>query len=106
MATRWSPKDPNDIADYWFDWTEFLPTLETITAATVTIPEEIDQPDPVAPYDYLAEVSQSFTDKKVRVRLSGGIPLTGYLINCLITTSDTQVFEDTKTLQIKERIKL
>lgn len=105
MATKWSPKDPNDIADYWFDWNDFLPTLETITDAVVTIPAEVDQPIPEAPYDFLAEVSQSFTSKTVRIRLSGGIATVGYLINCLITTSDDQVFEDTKTLQIKERIK-
>lgn len=105
MATKWSAKDPNDIADYWFDWTDFLPELETITDATITIPAEVDQPIPEAPYDYLEIVSQSFADKRVRVRLSGGIATVGYLINCLITTSDDQVFEDTKTLWIKERIK-
>lgn len=93
MAAKWSPKDPNDIADYWFDWTDFLPESEAITAATVTVPTG------------LTGVSNSFEDKKVRVRLSGGTVDTSYDIDCLITTDAGQTFEITKTLLVKERVK-
>lgn len=103
--SKWSSKDPADIADYWFDWADFLPTL-TISDATVSIPSLVEQPEPTAPYGYLTEVTQEYNDKTVRIRLAGGIAGVGYPITCLITTSDGQVFEDTKTLQVKERIKL
>ena len=109
---KWDPKDPNDIVDYWIDWgstdlaesDRFLPDTVNIATALVTVEDEGDQPTPVSPFDFLTIVSQSFTTKKVRVRLSGGI-VGGYPVNCLITTSDTQQFEITKTLQVKERTK-
>ena len=97
----WSAKDPNDVADHYFDWgstdlkseDRFLPDLETITAATVTVPAG------------LTNEGDDFTDKVVRVRLSGGTAGTSYSIDCLITTSTGQQFEVTRTLQVKERIK-
>lgn len=92
MTARWSPKDPNDVADYWFDWTGFLPDTENVTAATVTVS------------DGLTKVSESFEDKRVRVRLSGGT-VGNYPIDCLITTDAGQTFEITKTLEVKERTK-
>jgi hypothetical protein len=97
---RWSPKDPNDIADYWFDWgsdaqpvkERFLPAGETITAATVTVP------------DGLTKVESDFTNKTVRVRLSfGAVGL--YEVTCLITTSAGQEFEMTSILQVADRKK-
>lgn len=95
---KWDPKDPNDVADYWFNWDTFLPDSETITAATVTVP------------DGLTSVADDFDAeaKRVRVRLSGGEVGGGtddgkYPIDCLITTDAGQVFEITKPLQVKER---
>lgn len=109
---RWDPKDPNDIVDYWFDFgstdlaedDRFLPELVDIVTAVVTVAEEEDQLTPVAPFDFLTIVSQSKTTKKVRVRLSGGM-VGPYPVNCVIDTSDTQRFEITKTLIVKERTK-
>jgi hypothetical protein len=96
MATKWSAKDPADIADYFFDWTEFLPEGEIITEATVTVPTGvigvIDDIDPD-------------TSRIVRVRLSGGTADENYPIDCLITTDAGQAFEMTSVLKVKERIK-
>lgn len=91
MAT-WSPKDPADVADYWFDWTDFLPTPETITAATVTAAVGI------------TATAQDHTDKTVRVRLTGGTTGTKYSVTCLISTSSGETFEITKMLSVKDRI--
>lgn len=113
---KWDPKDPNDIADYWFDFgsddliaaERFLPTSETIATAVVTIAAEVDQVQPVLPFDFLEIVSQSFTTKKVRVRLAGGMSSDAgikYPVNCVITTNQTQQFEITKPLVVKERTK-
>jgi hypothetical protein len=93
MATKWSAKDPSDIADYFFDWTEFLPEGEIITEATVTVPTGV------------TGVIDDFTDKMVRVRLSGGTADENYPIDCLISTDAGQVFEMTSTLKVKERVK-
>src|SRR4051812_26156251 len=99
VVAKWKQKDPNDVADYWFDWgsdaqtesIQFLPADETISAHTVTVPAG------------LTSLADSHTDKTVRVRLSGGTAETDYLITCLITTSTGQVFESTKTLKVRER---
>lgn len=112
-ASTWSPKDPNDIADYWFDWgsdqqdiaDRFLPAEEVITAATITVPDIGDQPTPIAPFVVLSKVDESRDDKTVRVRLAGGIPTVNYNVTCLITTVTGQQFEQTKILPVRERIK-
>lgn len=102
MSNKWDAKDPNDIADYWFDWgseaivdptKRFLPNGETISAATVTVATG------------LTKVEDEFTDKTVRVRLSGGT-VGSYDINCLITTNFGQEFESTKGLKVAERKKI
>lgn len=102
MTNKWDPKDPNDIADYWFDWgstgivdptKRFLPEGETIADATVTVATG------------LTKVESDFTDKTVRVRLSGGTA-GSYDIDCLITTSLGQEFESTKGLRVAERKKI
>lgn len=90
--TKWSPKDPNDIVDYFFDWAVFLLPEETITDATVTVPAG------------LTGIIDDFTDKTVRVRLSGGTADEKYPVDCLITTSTNQVFETTSILVVKERV--
>lgn len=91
MTQTWTAKDPEDIADYWFDWSAFLDTTETITAATVVVPTG------------LTSLVNDFTDKTVRVRLSGGTVGDKYPIDCLITTDGGQEFDITKTLTVKER---
>ena len=92
-ATRWSPKDPEDVADYFFDWTDFLPPTENIIAATVGVPPG------------MTSLTNDFTTKTVRVRLAGGTAEEKYPIDCLITTDAGQVFDVTNTLSVKERTK-
>jgi hypothetical protein len=87
---KWSPKDPEDVRDYWVDFTSLLAEGETITAAAVTVPDEIEK------------VSDSFTDTMVRARFSGGTTAK-YGIGFHITTSIGQQFDLTKTLEVKER---
>lgn len=94
-------KDPDDTADFWFDWgsdditdpkDRFLPAGLTISGAVVDVPTG------------LTHVEDDFTSKVVRVRVSGGGAVgQKYDIGCLITVSDGQVFEQTQRLEIKER---
>lgn len=100
MATKWSPKDPQDIRDYWVDFTSLLPTGVTVTAATVTI--AADQFTVEAPYTDLTKVEDDIDSPRVRVRVEGGTP-EKYEVKFHITASDGQEFDLTKTLQVKER---
>lgn len=93
-------KDPADDLDFWFDWgsddqeleDRWLPADEIIIDATVTTPEIVEQED------------SDFTDKVVRVRVSGGaLGQKGVLI-CDIVTNRGQMFRMKKPLEIKERI--
>ena len=94
-TAKWSRKDPQDIRDYWVDFTSLLPDTVTITAATVTI--EADQHDVTAPYEDLAKVEDDLETPLVRVRVEGGTPAK-YAIQYHITASDGQEFDLTKTL--------
>lgn len=102
MATKWSPKDPQDIRDYWIDFTSLLADSETLTVATVTI--AADQNEVVAPFEDLTKVSSAIAtdDKWVVVRTEGGTPAK-YAIQYHVTTSTGQEFDLTKTLEVKER---
>src|ERR1700733_4507790 len=95
-------KDPDDVIDFWFDWgsdeiedpnKRLLPDDENITAATVTILD-----------DGLTEEDSDFTDKIVRVRVSGGVLGSKFRIKCVITTNKGKIVNETKTLEIKERV--
>lgn len=99
-TSRWSPKDPQDVRDYWIDFTSLLATDETITAATVAVPS--DQAAPVSPFTLLALDAHDHTDTMVRARFSGGTP-SKYAIQYHVTTSTGQQFDLTKTLEVKER---
>jgi hypothetical protein len=96
---KWKRTDPNDVADYWFDWgsddqaatLRFLPEDEVIVDHTVTVPAG------------LTKIADSHTDKTVRIRVSGGTAEVDYPITCWIETSTGQEFESTNTLPVRER---
>ena len=88
----WSPKSPADVADYYIDWSEFLSSTESITSASVTAPAGI------------TAVENSFTDKVVRIRLSGGTAGTTYAIVCTVTTTNSETFSVTKPLLVEQRV--
>ena len=90
----WSPKDPGDVADYWFDWSTFLPAAQSISSATVTVPSGI------------TSVASDFTSKVVRVRLSGGTAGAYYAILCAISTDTGESFEISKNLAVQGRVVL
>jgi hypothetical protein len=99
VVAKWKRKDPNDIADYWFDWgsdeqaadIRFLPDATTIVDHEVTVPAGI------------TKLADSHTDKTVRWRASGGTDNADYEVTCLITTNTGEEFESTKVLQVRNR---
>lgn len=101
-TTTWSPKDPQDVRDYWLTFDGLLATGETITAATVTL--AADQFEPSGSYIDMTVDDHDHTDTMVRIRVSGGVPgPAGYAIDYHVTTSTGQQFDVTKYLQVKER---
>ena len=87
----WDAKDPIDVVDYWFNFTPALAADETVTGHEVTVPPGI------------VKVLDSRTDKKVRVRLSGGTDDTAYDITCVATTSAGQTLRMINTLPVVNR---
>jgi hypothetical protein len=87
---KWSAKDPNDIRDYWFDWSLFLADGVTITASTITIAAGI------------TKVDDDFEDTRTRFRVSGGT-IGNYAVTNLVVVSTGEQFEVTKILKVKER---
>jgi hypothetical protein len=99
-VAKWKRKDPNDIADYWFDWgsDEQAEDIRFLPETTVIVAHEITVLTPG-----VTSLADSHTDKTVRWRASGGIDEIDYDVNCLITTNTGEVFEMTKTLPVRNR---
>lgn len=98
---KWSPKDPQDVRDYWVDFSPLgLAADETLTVAVVAVPS--GQATPVDPFELLVLESSSPVAQKVVARFSGGTP-GKYAIDYHVTTNTGQQFDLTKTLEVKER---
>ena len=105
-ASKRSPKDPQDVRDYWIDFSSLLGTA-TIASATIAVPS--GQTTPVSPFQLLALEESDHTDHMVRARFSGGSPGSGtasakYAIQYHVTSSTGEEFDLTKTLEVKERV--
>ncbi len=88
-----SPKDPDAVLDYRFDWKAngYLEAGETIDSYTITAPVGIT----VDSHSQAAGV--------VRVWLSGGTAGQQYAIACRITTSGGRIDERTMRLPVRQR---
>lgn len=89
----WSPKDPDDIRTYWVDFGSLLAPGETLTDASVTIPDAGTT---------LLATDSDYTAEMVSARFSGG-EIGKHRVQYHVTTSTGQEFDLTKTLEIKER---
>jgi hypothetical protein len=109
MATaKWSPKDPQDVRDYWIDFSSLLADDEMISAATVAI--DPDQHPTSGGFVDLSLDDDEFVGQQVRIRVSGGMPPTvegadptAYIVDYHVTTTTGQEFDLSKTLKVRER---
>jgi hypothetical protein len=88
MATSFI-KDPSDVLDYTFDWTDFLATGETISSYTVT------------PDTGLTKDSDSQASGVITYWVSGGTADSLYNVVCKIVTSAGRTVERTATFKVK-----
>jgi hypothetical protein len=84
-------KDPNAVLDYKWDWTDWLPTGDTITTANVTI----------ASGDVTLN-SQSNTTSDVTAWVSAGTANTKATLTARVTTAQGRTDDRTITLVIQE----
>lgn len=86
------PKDPDEVLDYLFDWSLELETTETIVSHSITVSNITNVSD-----------VRDNTNKKVSVRLSGGIIGDTGKIECTVTTSVGQIIQRTAEVKIVRR---
>lgn len=87
-------KDPNDILDYTWDWTDWLNLVtDTIFSHTVL---------PAAPVTVQSS-SQDGTNKKVTAVLAGGTAGQLHMITCRIVTVGGRTADRSIYLKMKER---
>jgi len=82
-----NPKDPSDVADYTFDWSQALPSTTIVSSNWIVIG--------------VTNVSSSIIGKNTIIRLSGGNPNTIASLTNTITDSSGQIFERSANLTIK-----
>ena len=84
-------KDPEAVLDYEFDWSDWLPSGDTIAGALVTADTGITID------------SQAETTTAVTVWLSGGVANTSYGVTCHITTTESRQDDRTITIHAVEK---
>jgi hypothetical protein len=90
MAIKFK-KDPDAVLDYTLNWTDWLVSGDTITAATST-------PDSGITVD-----STSFTTTATTTWLSGGTAGTTYSVVVHVTTDDGREDDRTITIAVQDR---
>lgn len=85
-----SPKDPDAVVDYAFDWADWMATGDTIASYTLTV-------------DGVTLDSDSSTDTAVVAWLSGGTAGSLASIACKVTTGAGRTDERTAVIKIRER---
>lgn len=90
MATGFQPtiqgltieKDYGAQLVYTFDWSQWLPEGDSISAVEYTITARANDPDP------LVKVSQGIQNTKTYVELKEGQVNKSYVVTCKLTTAD------------------
>lgn len=87
------PKDPDDICDYQFDWSERLEDGETIATSTITVDEgSVVVEDSPAP---------AINGALTTFWLSGGVAGESCVITNRIVTSEGRQYDSSGRLRIK-----
>lgn len=90
-STSTFPKDSDAILDYEFNWTDWLSPSETISSYEI-----IASPG-------ITVQSDTNTEDKVTVWLSGGTAGQPYTVTCRITTNQGRTDDRTMTIRVVNR---
>lgn len=90
MSLKFPAKDPNDILDEKFVWSNWLAANEVIYTSNVT----------VAPAG-LTILSSTHDDTSVTFHVSGGTANVTYTVTCEIVTSNGNTANRSATIQVK-----
>jgi hypothetical protein len=85
-------KDPDSVLDYTFDWTDWLDG-DTINSSTWTIESPLT----------MVPASDSYSDTKTTLYLTGGDAGSDYLVTNRITTAASRTAERSFEIRIRER---
>lgn len=91
MATKWDPKDPDEVLDYEIDWSARLKTGDEISSAAWLAP------------DGIAVDSSSHTATVVTVWLSGGTVNETYTLTSRVVTTGGRTMDHSVQLKIKSK---
>jgi hypothetical protein len=84
-------KAPADVLDYEWDWSQWLPTGDTISAVTWTVASGLTlETSPAA----------SHTTTTATVWLGGGTAGQQYAVTCQITTAAGRISQNTQNLNV------
>lgn len=86
-------KDTEAQLVYTFDWSEWLPAGDSLTAVNYTISARANDPDP------LLKVAQGISGTKTFIELSNGQEGKTYVVTAAITTTDGLV--DRRNFRVK-----
>jgi len=91
--TLWITKDPSAVLPYTFDWSQWLPTGDSLATAQYTITARVNDPDP------LVKVTEGIDGNKTFVELEAGQSGKSYIVTVKITTDNG--LEDSRFFRVK-----
>jgi hypothetical protein len=83
-------KTPAAVLDYVFDWSDWLPEGDTITACAWACGD-------------ITKTGESFTDHTTTVWLTGGEHGRDYPVRCRVTTAQGRMDDYTLLLRVRQR---
>ena len=86
-------KDTEAQLSYVFDWSEWLPTGDSLSTVSYSIGARINDPRP------LVKVSEGIQDSKTYIELKEGQVNKVYTVTCKITTADGLI--DRRSFRVK-----
>lgn len=107
MAKTWPAKDPQDIADYGFDWSGLTsmgdaPSTNAVVSVSASVVSPVTGAVTVLS-SAVAAVQDTPTGQGTVHRLSGGTAGTESLINLHIVTQSGEEFDQAVKIKVKER---
>lgn len=99
----WPFKDPDEVADYDFNWTDRLLSSDEIDAGTTVPADTIFSSDWIVVEGTVHKDSDTFSATHTKLWLSGGTLGETCLITNRIVTAGGRTFDNTVKLKIKAK---